>query len=137
MNGLKAYQNTFGFFLLVAIIVLISYFKIIWFLILLISVLIFFYAVSLVFKTSVFAIKSSSDEIFIKKEQINQQIISRLPKVTVLLPLYKEETVVSSLIKNIQAQNYPTSKLDIKLLLEKDDVETIKQVQRDILPASF
>src|SRR3990167_4984695 len=93
MNGLKAYQNTFGFFLLVAIIVLISYFKIIWFLILLISVLIFFYAVSLVFKTSVFAIKSSSDEIFIKKEQINQQIISRLPKVTVLLPLYKEETV--------------------------------------------
>lgn len=137
MSRLKAYQNILRLSFFLSPVALATYFNIIWFLIILVSVFIFFYAISLVFKTSIFAIKGGSDEIKIKREQISQQSRSRLPKVTVLLPLYKEKTVVTNLIRNIQAQTYPTSKLDVKLLLEKDDEKTIEEVYSRKLPPNF
>ncbi|WOI53403.1 glycosyltransferase family 2 protein [Parvularcula sp. LCG005] len=48
-----------------------------------------------------------------------------LPVVTILCPLYREAFSVPGLIGALAALNYPRDRLDIKILLEADDFETI------------
>jgi glycosyltransferase XagB len=49
-----------------------------------------------------------------------------LPVYTVLVPLYREASVICDLIENLSHLDYPADKLDILLLLEEDDTETIE-----------
>jgi len=51
---------------------------------------------------------------------------SDLPIYTIIVPLYKESGVLPLLAKALAALDYPRAKLDIKLVLEADDFETIK-----------
>ncbi|MCE7885152.1 MAG: hypothetical protein DYH08_15065 [Actinobacteria bacterium ATB1] len=48
-----------------------------------------------------------------------------LPVYTVLVPAYREPEVLSVLVKALEALDYPREKLDVKLLLEEDDAETL------------
>ena len=48
-----------------------------------------------------------------------------LPVYTVLVPAYREPSVIAALIGRLSKLEYPPSKLDIRLLLEQDDSETI------------
>ena len=48
-----------------------------------------------------------------------------LPVYTVLVPAYHEAAVIPSLVANLRALEYPRDRLDLKLLLEADDHETI------------
>lgn len=48
-----------------------------------------------------------------------------LPVYTILVPAYGEPEVLGMLIRNLMRLNYPPSSLDIKLILEEDDTETI------------
>jgi glycosyltransferase XagB len=48
-----------------------------------------------------------------------------LPVYTVLVPAYHEPAVVGRLIARLSELEYPASKLDIRLLLEADDLETL------------
>ncbi len=50
---------------------------------------------------------------------------ARLPVYTILIPLYQESAVLDDLFAAISALNYPKHKLDIKLLLEAGDRQTI------------
>jgi len=56
---------------------------------------------------------------------------------TILVPLYREANVVSDLVEAIARLDYPTWRLDVKLLVEADDGETIDAVRRLNLPAQF
>jgi cellulose synthase/poly-beta-1,6-N-acetylglucosamine synthase-like glycosyltransferase len=58
-----------------------------------------------------------------------------LPVYTILVPLYKETEVLPRLIKGLGGLDYPDSKLDVKLLLEEDDVETVAAAYAMDLPA--
>ncbi|HEX5594513.1 MAG TPA: glycosyltransferase [Micromonosporaceae bacterium] len=49
-----------------------------------------------------------------------------LPVYTVLVPAYREPEVIGLLMKHLDSLEYPTQKLDVKLLLEADDQETIQ-----------
>jgi cellulose synthase/poly-beta-1,6-N-acetylglucosamine synthase-like glycosyltransferase len=49
----------------------------------------------------------------------------RLPHYTVLVPAYKEANVIGGLMANLAALDYPVEKLEILVLLESDDEETI------------
>lgn len=60
-----------------------------------------------------------------------------LPIYTILVPLYKEAAVVPTLIRSLDAMDYPKSKLDVKLLLEEDDVETVRAMRGFKLPSNF
>jgi len=53
-----------------------------------------------------------------------------LPMYTVLVPAYREGEVVAQMLQNLRALDYPTSKLEVILLLEEDDSETMEAVQR-------
>jgi cellulose synthase/poly-beta-1,6-N-acetylglucosamine synthase-like glycosyltransferase len=48
-----------------------------------------------------------------------------LPRYTILVPLYREANVLPALVEAMRALDYPKKKLDIKLILEADDTETI------------
>ncbi|HEX6510966.1 MAG TPA: glycosyltransferase family 2 protein, partial [Chloroflexota bacterium] len=60
-----------------------------------------------------------------------------LPIYTILVPLYKESEVLPGLIKAIDRLDYPKAKLDVKLLLEEDDEETIAVARASGLPSHF
>ena len=49
-----------------------------------------------------------------------------LPTYTVLVPVYKEANIVADLIDNLGALDYPREKLEIFLLMEENDTETIE-----------
>ena len=54
---------------------------------------------------------------------------SDLPVYTVLVPLYREPTVAADLVNALASLDYPRDRLDLKVLLEEDDPETIAAVQ--------
>lgn len=60
-----------------------------------------------------------------------------LPTYSILVPLYREAQVVPDLVRSISALNYPREKLDVKLILEPDDEETIAAVQAIHLDPCF
>jgi cellulose synthase/poly-beta-1,6-N-acetylglucosamine synthase-like glycosyltransferase len=49
-----------------------------------------------------------------------------LPVFTVLVPMYKEPATLPMLARSLRELDYPLGKLDIKLVLEADDIETIE-----------
>lgn len=51
-----------------------------------------------------------------------------LPVYTVLVPMYKEASMVPQLVANLRALEYPRDRLDVKLLLEADDAPTASAV---------
>jgi len=53
----------------------------------------------------------------------------QLPIVTILAPLFREAHALPGLIAAINRLNYPPEKLDVKLLLEACDVETLREAQ--------
>jgi len=51
---------------------------------------------------------------------------NELPVYTMLVPLFKEANVVGELIQNLRRLDYPQEKLEILLLMEEEDTETIE-----------
>jgi cellulose synthase/poly-beta-1,6-N-acetylglucosamine synthase-like glycosyltransferase len=60
-----------------------------------------------------------------------------LPIFTLLIPLYREAVVVPQLMESIARLDYPPTRLDVKLLLEEDDEETIAALDALDLPPHF
>lgn len=60
-----------------------------------------------------------------------------LPVYTVLVPVYKEANVVADLIENLGALDYPREKLEILLLLEENDTETLEAARAAHPPATI
>jgi len=58
----------------------------------------------------------------------------KLPRYTVLCPLYKEALVLPNFVKSMAALDWPKSKLEVLLLLEQDDEETIAAARAMKLP---
>jgi cellulose synthase/poly-beta-1,6-N-acetylglucosamine synthase-like glycosyltransferase len=57
-----------------------------------------------------------------------------LPIYTVLVPLYHEARILPALVERLTLIDYPPSRLDILLLIEKDDVETLHAAHNCTLP---
>ncbi|MFA7249268.1 MAG: glycosyltransferase [Dehalococcoidia bacterium] len=60
-----------------------------------------------------------------------------LPVYTILIPLYHESAVLPILTRSLERMDYPKEKLDVKLLLEEDDTETIAVARASRLPPYF
>ncbi|QWF23056.1 glycosyltransferase [Nocardioides sp. LMS-CY] len=60
-----------------------------------------------------------------------------LPMYTILVPLYKEAGIVRRLVRGINELDYPRTRLDVKLLCEEDDVDTIETIRSLNLPPHF
>jgi glycosyltransferase involved in cell wall biosynthesis/cellulose synthase/poly-beta-1,6-N-acetylglucosamine synthase-like glycosyltransferase/O-antigen/teichoic acid export membrane protein len=66
-------------------------------------------------------------EINISEDEINSLKNDNLPIYTILCPLYKEANVLRDFVDAINKISWPKEKLDVLLLLEEDDVETINK----------
>ncbi len=62
---------------------------------------------------------------------------SELPRYTVLVALYRESRVLPQLVSALKALDYPPAKLDIKLILEVSDHETVTCARGMELPTQF
>jgi glycosyltransferase XagB len=61
----------------------------------------------------------------------------QLPNYTVVVALYREASVVEHLVQAIDAFDYPKSKLDIKLVVEQRDFETLARIVELRLPGRY
>lgn len=60
-----------------------------------------------------------------------------LPVYTVLVPAYREPEVIAKLIDALSGLDYPADKLDVRLLLERDDASTINAAESALGDASI
>ena len=60
-----------------------------------------------------------------------------LPNYTVVVALYREAGIVEDLVKAIDAFDYPKGKLDIKLVVEQRDAETLGRIVELRLPGRY
>ena len=60
-----------------------------------------------------------------------------MPIYTVLVPMYREAKVLPLLVHSLKGLDYPASKLEVKLVLEEDDQETIDAAKALRLPGNF
>ena len=59
---------------------------------------------------------------------------SDLPMYTVLVPCYREANVIPQVLSNIEKLDYPRSKIQVLLLLEEDDIESIEAAKSTATP---
>ncbi|TDF96331.1 glycosyltransferase family 2 protein [Paenibacillus piri] len=71
------------------------------------------------------------------KEQVAAIDERTLPVYTILVPMYKESEVIPHLLSNIEQLDYPKAKLDVRLLIEEDDVEAQELLKSMNLPAYY
>ena len=71
----------------------------------------------------------------VTREEIDA--LTDLPVYTILCPLYREAGVLPQLVAACAALDYPASLLDVKLLLEADDTETLDVVKEYPLPGEL
>lgn len=79
------------------------------------------------------------------KEEVGYRISNReikslprnLPYYSILVPLYKEPQVVKNLLRSLKNLDYPSSKLEVLLLLEQDDHETLVEIEKLDIPSTW
>ena len=76
-------------------------------------------------------------ELPVTAEDILTLDVRQLPIYTILVPLYREAAVVAKLVDSIAHLDYPPTKLDVKLLVEEDDDETLAKLLELDLPPYF
>jgi cellulose synthase/poly-beta-1,6-N-acetylglucosamine synthase-like glycosyltransferase len=92
----------------------------------LIALATFAYLAALLYRLAAFWLSLRNPEmVVITDEEARSQSDGSLPVYTVLVPAYREPSVIAALIARLSDLEYPVDKLDIRLLLERDDRETI------------
>lgn len=76
-------------------------------------------------------------EVPVSGEEVEELEERMLPVYTILVPLYKEAQILPALVAGLSRLDYPLEKLDVKLLLEEDDVDTIRAARAARLPSFF
>ncbi len=74
-------------------------------------------------------------EIYITDESIHRT--REWPTYSILCPLYKEKAVLTQFIQAIESLDYPRKKIQVILLLEEDDIDTLQKIAMLSLPATF
>ncbi|MEM1782733.1 MAG: glycosyltransferase, partial [Nanopusillaceae archaeon] len=114
------------------------YFNAIFTLITIIAIVQLFYLFSIGFKLIV-CIAGAKSEMhkFVTENEIKSLKDNELPVYTILVPVYKEPEVIGILIESLKKIDYPQNKLDVILLLEEDDTETLRAAKEHRPPANW
>lgn len=87
------------------------------------------YLAMVTYRFTLFVRSSKTDVVLtITDEEARQYPDELLPDYTILIPAFREPEVISRLIEHIANIEYPESRLDIKVLIEADDHETIDAI---------
>jgi cellulose synthase/poly-beta-1,6-N-acetylglucosamine synthase-like glycosyltransferase len=75
-----------------------------------------------------------SPELSFSKKELARIDEESLPVYSILCPLYKEAHILPQFIKGLEKLDWPKEKLDVIILLESDDVESIKAFDEMQIP---
>ena len=101
------------------------------------GILTFLYFADLLFNMFlIFRSFTKNPELKITDEEVNA-VTTEWPMYTVFCPLYKEWQVVPQFVKAMSQLDYPKDRLQVMLLLEEDDKETIAKTAEFDLPDYF
>lgn len=100
------------------------------------AAMIFFSSFFLKFILSWVAVRRDID-VEVQDREIQALKETEFPIYTILVPMYKEPEVLPILVNAIRKLEYPRSKLDVKLVLEDDDTETIEAAKALALESTF
>jgi len=94
-----------------------------------------FYIITILYRLfTVFCSAVKKSEVVITAEELSEYADEDLPVYTILVPLYKEQDIMKKIIHSIEQLDYPSDKLDVKILLEADDGETAAVCKKSGLP---
>jgi glycosyltransferase XagB len=97
-----------------------------------------FYTLASLYKLKlVYSSLGHDAEVDITAEEIAALDERTLPVYTILVPLFKEAAVIPKLVGGVSGLNYPKTKLDVRLLCEEGDDETIDAIRELNLPPHF
>jgi cellulose synthase/poly-beta-1,6-N-acetylglucosamine synthase-like glycosyltransferase len=65
----------------------------------------------------------------ITESEVESTFDEGLPVYTILIPLFRESKLLEKILTNMYRLNYPGNKLDIKILMEEKDQETINEAR--------
>ncbi len=100
----------------------------------LVAIISIFYVAVIVYRLALFRASRRSNAIeMVTDEEARAVPDEELPVDTVMIAAYREPEVIAELIQRITEFEYPPDRLDVKLLLEADDDETIGAV-RQVMP---
>ena len=96
------------------------------------------YVVTFLFKFALTWLGASRTvDMDITDDEIAQLDDAELPVYTVLVPMYREARVLPLMMAALKRLDYPAAKLDVKLILEEDDDETIDAAKALAPPGTF
>jgi len=104
----------------------------------LIAVFTLLYLIAVIYRAYLFTRSSKSDALEIVTDE--EALIvpdSELPFYTILLPVYKEASVIIKLIENLAQMDYPAGRLEVLLLVEEDDQDTLGALRSAHPPSQF
>jgi cellulose synthase/poly-beta-1,6-N-acetylglucosamine synthase-like glycosyltransferase len=85
------------------------------------------YLQAVVYRVALFLRSSKSETVeIVTDEEALQVPESELPFYTVLIAAYREASIISKLIDHVSRLDYPLSRLEVMLLIEEDDEETLE-----------
>ena len=76
-------------------------------------------------------------EISVKPSELKKFDPKNAPVYTILCPLYKEWQILPQFVTAMSRMDYPKNKLQVLLLLEEDDTESIRHIKKYNLPSYF
>jgi glycosyltransferase XagB len=96
------------------------------------------YLIAVIYRVYLFMRSSQSNALEIVTDEEALTIPdSELPFYTVLIPAYKEPSVITKLVENLAQLDYPTDRLEVLLLIEEDDEETMRVLRPFDAPPQF
>jgi cellulose synthase/poly-beta-1,6-N-acetylglucosamine synthase-like glycosyltransferase len=96
------------------------------------------YLIAVVYRTCLFRRSSKSNALeIVTDEEALTVPDSDLPFYTILLPVYNEASVIIKLIDNLGQMDYPVGRLEVLLLVEEDDEETLEALRAAHPPSQF
>ena len=117
----KLRLSLFLFFIFISAVLCIPYVKYI-----IATIIIAYYAFILLIKSLFLFSAAIKHDDFCDCIKLNNRNIKHLPKYTILVPIFKEnETTIRQLIHALSELKYNKDQLDVKFLLEADDLSTI------------
>lgn len=107
-------------------------------LVIVIGVLTFLYFLDILFNFFlIYRSFSKQPELKVSENELKKFPKNAWPKYTILCPLYKEWHVLPQFIQAISNLDYPHARLQVLLLLEEDDTETIEKAKNIATPDYF
>ena len=99
-----------------------------------VAVLTLLYLTAVVYRAFLFTRSSMTNALeIVTDEEALRVPEAELPSYTILLPVYNEASVIIKLIENLAQVDYPADRLEVLLLVEEDDEETLGALRDSIL----